>query len=502
MKQIIDYFTPDEEQSFLENQKTKALIITNFSIYVFIIILLIETILISKEDNLLIYKVIAGVSVFLLSILYILKNKGIKFTGNIFSIGIILPLVITLSFLKYSVFIIKFVQGLYLILGLLVISGIFASKKILILNSVIIIITTTKLYLYTIEQIPEKKDLFTGAYIYHTITLLLITIILYFIIKFTEKAIEKANLDAETNRKQKNTLLKMAEGIKDSSEQIFKASEQLASNSQQISSNANEQASTTEEISSSMEQMLAMINSNTDNAENTADISKKTSEELRQSNKAFVETIKAVSDISKKTSIITEIADKTDILSINASIEAARAGETGKGFAVVAHEIRNLADKTKNASYEITELSTNGNNISKIAGEKLEILIPEIIKSAELVNNIVSASKEQQRGIEAINMSVQQLTEITNENSASAEEMSASAEELSAQAEQLKKLISLFKIDDIKEVTTEKEEDKEENLTKTTKQKEKLVFEQKKEKPNINLSNLDLDNSDDEFEKF
>jgi len=133
-------------------------------------------------------------------------------------------------------------------------------------------------------------------------------------------------------------------------------------------------------------------------------------------------------------------------LSINAAIEAARAGEAGKGFAVVSNEIRKLADKTKTASDKITKLSKNGQDISRIAGKALEKVIPEIIKSAELVNNIVSASREQQSGVEMINTSIQQLTETTNENSASAEEMSASAEELSAQAEQLKELISIFKI--------------------------------------------------------
>ncbi len=101
--------------------------------------------------------------------------------------------------------------------------------------------------------------------------------------------------------------------------------------------------------------------------------------------------------------------------------------------------------KTKISSNEIEKISKYGQAISKTAGEKLTKLIPEILKSAEHINAIVLSSKEQQSGIEAINISVQQLTEITNENSASAEEMSASAEELSAQAEQLEELISVFK---------------------------------------------------------
>ncbi len=227
---------------------------------------------------------------------------------------------------------------------------------------------------------------------------------------------------------------------------VLRASNQLSSMSGQMSEGANEQASTTEEIASSMEEILAIVSSNIQNAEITEKVTQKSAKEIKHSNKAFRETIKAVSNISNKTKIITDISFQTNILSLNASIEAARAGKYGKGFAVVAQEVRKLAEKSKEASDKITELSQNGNNISKIAGEKLDILIPEIIKSAELVNDIVLAGKEQQTGIEAINISIQQLTEITNENSASAEEMSASAEELSAQAEQLKELISVFRI--------------------------------------------------------
>ena len=249
----------------------------------------------------------------------------------------------------------------------------------------------------------------------------------------------------EINRNFKEILT----NINNTSSSVLNAGNQLSSVAGQISERANEQATTTEEVASSMEQMLAAIITNTKNAEITGNTTNKSAKEIQESNKAFLQTIESVSNISKKTAIITDIAFQINILSLNASIEAARAGKAGRGFAVVAQEVRNLAEKSRLASDEITELSKNGQEISIIAGEKLAQLIPEIIKSAKLVNNIVSAGKEQQSGVENINISVQQLTEITNENSASAEEMSASAEELSAQAEQLKSLITVFKIENL-----------------------------------------------------
>jgi len=124
-------------------------------------------------------------------------------------------------------------------------------------------------------------------------------------------------------------------------------------------------------------------------------------------------------------------------------------------------------------------------------------IIPEIIKGAELVKNIVSASKEQQIGVETINNSIQELTEITNENSASAEEMSASAEELSAQAEQLKSLISVFKISKLQtenKIIKPKKEYQNKQLKKPDKQP-KI-----KQGIKIDLSGKNI--SDEEFETF
>lgn len=169
---------------------------------------------------------------------------------------------------------------------------------------------------------------------------------------------------------------------------------------------------------------------------------------MEESNAIFQQTIQAVTEISDKISIIIEIANKTDILSINAAIEAARAGEVGKGFAVVSNEIRKLADTTKNASNEITNLSLSGKSVSEQAKGKIETLLPEIIKNVALVETIKEATKEQLTNIEAINNAMLQLSNSTNQNSAAAEQMSASSEQLLAQAEELKNIVSIFKLKD------------------------------------------------------
>jgi len=314
----------------------------------------------------------------------------------------------------------------------------------LLINALIIFATTTRVFMFAYGHNPEQIDIFINAYITHSINLVILTVAFYFSMKFAQNTINKSNKDADIKDKQNKTLLKMAKGIEKSSEQIYKASKELSNSSLRLSENANEQAASTEELAGSMEEMASILSANTQNAEITGQTTTKSAKEITKSKEAFSKTIEVVSTISHKTNLIIDIASKTNLLSINASIEAARAGGKGKGFEIVAQEIRKLADKSKMASDEITALSADGQNISKLADEKLNELIPEILKSAELVDSIIRASKEQESGIHSINDSIQQLSQITNENSVAAEEMATSAELLLEQANQLRKLVAEF----------------------------------------------------------
>ncbi|MBI5557056.1 MAG: methyl-accepting chemotaxis protein, partial [Deltaproteobacteria bacterium] len=131
----------------------------------------------------------------------------------------------------------------------------------------------------------------------------------------------------------------------------------------------------------------------------------------------------------------------------NAAIEAARAGEHGKGFAVVASEVRKLAERSQSAAGEISKLSTSSVAISDTAGNMLNKMLPDIQKTAELVQEISASSKEQDTGAEQINKAIQQLDQVIQQNAGAAEEMASTTEELSSQAEQLKSTIAFFTLE-------------------------------------------------------
>lgn len=243
-----------------------------------------------------------------------------------------------------------------------------------------------------------------------------------------------------------NNLREIASAIYNGAENVSAASQQVAAASQQMSQGAQEQASASEEVSSSMEQMVANIQQNTDNSRETEKIANKAAKDIQVSSNSVSETVEAITTIAERIAIIEEIASKTDLLALNAAVEAARAGEHGKGFAVVAAEVRKLAERSQKAASEITEISSK--TVKSAEESKLLLMntLPDINKTAELVQEIAAASVEQNTGADQVNGAIQQLSTVTQGNASAAEQMSSNAEELNSQAEELKAAVSYFKL--------------------------------------------------------
>jgi len=227
--------------------------------------------------------------------------------------------------------------------------------------------------------------------------------------------------------------------------EVSSASQSIATASIQVSKGATSQAAAAEEASSSMEEMVSNIKQNADNAQQTDKIANKSSQDAQATGKSVLEAVNAMKEIANKISIIEEIARQTNLLALNAAIEAARAGEHGKGFAVVAAEVRKLAERSQKAASEINKLSGSTVKVSEESGEMLEKLVPDIQRTAELVQEITAASKEQDTGAEQINKALQQLEQVIQQNASASEEMASTTEELTGQADQLVSALSFFK---------------------------------------------------------
>lgn len=265
----------------------------------------------------------------------------------------------------------------------------------------------------------------------------------------------------------RGSLLKLCEDmsaimaqIRTAGEQVSAGGNQIADASQSLSHGASRQAASLEEVSATMNGINGRTGLYAENAAQASNLAGEArslaehgNQRMREMTEAMAKIRAGANSIGKIIKVIDDIAFQTNLLALNAAVEAAHAGQHGKGFAVVAEEVRNLAARSAQAARETSELintalgtTEEGARIAGQTAQALEGIVAGVGRVADLVDGIARAGQEQVGEIALVNDALNQIGEITQQNSANAEEGAAAAEELSGQAGMLKDLLARFQL--------------------------------------------------------
>ena len=248
--------------------------------------------------------------------------------------------------------------------------------------------------------------------------------------------------------------------VRNATDSLSTASAEIASGNQNLSVRTEQTAINLQRAAANMDQLTEAVRQSADASRQANQLSSSAGKVAARGGVEVSQVVRTMQEInasSKKISeiigVIDGIAFQTNILALNAAVEAARAGEQGRGFAVVASEVRSLAGRSADAAKEIKQLIHDsvqrvevGTSLVDSAGQTMAEIVHSVQRVSDIIGEITAASAEQSHGIDAVNTSVAQLDQMTQQNAALVEESAAAAESMREQTEHVAAVVATFKV--------------------------------------------------------
>ncbi|MEA2042184.1 MAG: methyl-accepting chemotaxis protein [Bacteroidota bacterium] len=325
----------------------------------------------------------------------------------------------------------NFSGSLYVALGTLTVIALFSSRKVLVVN-IALLLGAVWLFLFMAEGsvTPDQYAIIKTSIIYISLSVILSGVILYFITDFSIKSEQLTKRDAEQIKIRDKKNQELIVSLKASIEKQQELENELAIATKTLTQSSNSQAADIEEISATIEEIDSSAEQNALRAEMTNKTVKNTSKYISGSKKTLETATKSNQNVYKFIGVINDISFQTKLLSLNASIEADKAGESGKGFSVVAQEIRNLSEKSTEASENINAIISQSNKATLNLQEEINQLIQEIEQSRQIIQSITNSTKEQKEGTSQVNISILDVNKTIQKNAELADKIAHLQEEL------------------------------------------------------------------------
>jgi methyl-accepting chemotaxis protein len=447
MKNKLSFLIKDYTQlTYLTQLRAKALLTLIFTAIILIIIQSLATIILLGFDYFVSHNLIMSIplTLILLSGLGGLYYFSFKIAGNYVVSAFLVTHLVLLFIRNYGSddFILNFSGNLYVSLGAIVLSVLFATRRMLLVNTLIFIVAASLLYYIGLQKVDAPtKELLTSSYMLVLAAAIVITTILYFSLSFTSKAQksaldfgEKIKMQDDQNQNLLQTIRQVLDGQKDFTAELSQAVSGL-------SSSTSTQAADLEEISATLEEIDGSAEQNAEQAKRISEFINHTSATAKESGTALEKSSKSISEVTAYIQVIEEIAFQTKLLSLNASIQAAKAGEHGKGFSAVANEIQKLSQRSSDAASQIHEQIAKNDKAGEALKTKLKSIIKSIAEAANGAENIAQSAEQQRAGMAQVSQSTAQVNKAAQTNAGLAEQINNLQHQLNNDTKDLKSLL-------------------------------------------------------------